>query len=332
MIKETFVNPEFFWLFLIVPFITIWLWIRKHRENPSVLFSSTKGFQGTSSWRIKLKPILLVLRILAISALIIALARPQSSSETTKIKSTEGIDIVLSIDVSSSMLAKDLKPNRLEALKNVAAQFIKDRSSDRIGLVVYSGESYTKVPATSDQNIILQSLKEVTYGQVEDGTAIGMGLATAVNRLKESKSKSKVVILMTDGVNNAGFIEPQTAAELAKEYGIRVYTIGLGTNGMALTPVAYNPDGSFQYAMAKVEIDEKLLKEISKITGGKYFRATDNKKLEQIYQEIDKLEKTKIEELKYYQYDEKFRFWVILAMVFLLLEFGLRHTIFRSFV
>ena len=310
----------------------VWLWIRKHRENPPVLFSSIKGFQGGNSWKIKLKPILLVLRILSISALIIALARPQSSSETTKIKSTEGIDIILSIDVSSSMLAKDLKPNRLEALKNVAAQFIKDRSSDRIGLVVYSGESYTKVPATSDQNIVLQSLKEVTYGQVEDGTAIGMGLATAVNRLKESKSKSKVVILMTDGVNNSGFIEPQTAAELAKEYGVRVYTIGLGTNGMALTPVAYNPDGSFQYAMAKVEIDEKLLKEISKITGGKYFRATDNKKLEQIYQEIDKLEKTKIEELKYYQYDEKFRFWVILAMIFLLLEFGLRHTIFRSFV
>lgn len=330
--KETFINPEFFWLLLIVPLVAIWVWFKQNRENPFVVFSSVKGFQVKTSWRVKLRPILLLLRLVSISALIVALARPQSSSETTKTKSTDGIDIVLSIDVSSSMLAKDLKPNRLDALKNVAEQFIKDRHNDRIGLVVYSGESYTKVPVTIDQNIVLQSLRDVTYGQVEDGTAIGMGLATAVNRLKESKAKSKVIILMTDGVNNSGFIEPQTAAELAKEYGIRVYTIGLGTNGMAMTPVSYNPDGSFQYTMAKVEIDQKLLTEISKITGGKYFRATDNKKLEEIYKEIDKLEKTKIEELKYYHYDEKFRIWVILAMVSLLLEFILRHTIFRSFV
>ncbi len=330
--KEIFINPEFFWLFLVLPFVIGWLWWWQNRENPSVVFSSLKGFQVKTSWKVRFRFVLLILRVLAISALIVALARPRSSSETTKTKSTEGIDIVLSIDVSSSMLAKDLKPNRLEALKEVAAQFIKDRHSDRIGLVVYSGESYTKVPVTSDQNIVLQLLSEVDFGQVEDGTAIGLGLATAVNRLKESKAKSKVAILMTDGVNNSGFIEPQTAAELAKEYGVRVYTVGIGTNGTALTPVAYNLDGSFQYAMTKVEIDEKLLKEIAKITGGKYFRATDNKKLVQIYQEIDQLEKTKVEELKYYQYDEKFRFWVILAIVCLLLEFVLRHTVFRSFV
>lgn len=330
--KEIFINPEFFWLFLVLPFVIGWLWWWQNRENPSVVFSSLKGFQVKTSWKVRFRFVLLILRVLAISALIVALARPRSSSETTKTKSTEGIDIVLSIDVSSSMLAKDLKPNRLEALKEVAAQFIKDRHSDRIGLVVYSGESYTKVPVTSDQNIVLQLLSEVNFGQVEDGTAIGLGLATAVNRLKESKAKSKVAILMTDGVNNSGFIEPQTAAELAKEYGVRVYTVGIGTNGTALTPVAYNLDGSFQYAMTKVEIDEKLLKEIAKITGGKYFRATDNKKLVQIYQEIDQLEKTKVEELKYYQYDEKFRFWVILAIVCLLLEFVLRHTVFRSFV
>ncbi len=330
--KEIFINPEFFWLFLVLPFVIGWLWWWQNRENPSVVFSSLKGFQVKTSWKVRFRFVLLILRVLAISALIVALARPRSSFETTKTKSTEGIDIVLSIDVSSSMLAKDLKPNRLEALKEVAAQFIKDRHSDRIGLVVYSGESYTKVPVTSDQNIVLQLLSEVDFGQVEDGTAIGLGLATAVNRLKESKAKSKVAILMTDGVNNSGFIEPQTAAELAKEYGVRVYTVGIGTNGTALTPVAYNLDGSFQYAMTKVEIDEKLLKEIAKITGGKYFRATDNKKLVQIYQEIDQLEKTKVEELKYYQYDEKFRFWVILSMVCLLLEFVLRHTVFRSFV
>lgn len=330
--KETFVNFGFFWLLLLVPLLLGALWFQRKRENPAVAFSSVKGFQTETSWKIKCRPILLILRILAVIALIVALARPQSSSETIKTKFTDGIDIVLSMDVSSSMLAKDLKPNRLEALKEVATQFIKDRRNDRIGLVVYSGESYTKVPVTSDQNIVLQSLNEVTFGQVEDGTAIGMGLATAVNRLKESKAKSKVIILMTDGVNNSGFIEPKTAAELAKEYNIRVYTIGLGTNGMAMTPVAYNPDGSFQHLMVKVEIDEKLLKEIAKITGGKYFRATDNKKLEQIYKEIDTLEKTKVEELKYYQYDEKYRFWVLIAVFCLLLEFTLRHTIFRSFV
>ena len=234
--------------------------------------------------------------------------------------------------MSSSMLAKDLKPNRIEALKRVAAQFIQQRASDRIGIVVYSGESYTKVPATTDKSIVLQALKEIRQGEIEDGTAIGMGLGTAINRLKDSKTKSKVIILMTDGVNNTGVIDPLSAAELAKEYGIRVYTIGIGTNGKALSPVAYNPDGSFQYDMVPVEIDEKLLAEISKITGGKYFRATDNNKLAKIYTEIDKLEKSKIEELKYYQHQENFRLWAILALVFLVGEFGLRHTIFRSFV
>lgn len=298
----------------------------------SLTFSSTKGFELKSSWKVKIRPILFILRILSISFLIIALARPQTSSETTKVKSTEGIDIVLAIDISSSMLAKDLKPNRLEALKKVASQFIQDRNSDRIGLVLYSGESYTKVPTTSDHNIVIQSLNEITHGEIEDGTAIGMGLGTAINRLKDSKAKSKVIILMTDGVNNSGVIDPQSAAELAKEYKMKVYTIGIGTNGTALSPVAYNPDGSLQYAMAKVEIDEKLLQEIANITGGKYFRATDNQKLAQIYNEIDTLEKTKIEELKFYHYDEKFRIWAILAGICLLLEFVLRHTIFRSFI
>lgn len=328
----TFANPEFFWLFLLIPLFAVWLWKTRFKEKAWVRFSSAKDIAFSPSWKTRLQPILLILRTMAVIGLIIALARPQSTTETTKIKSSEGIDIVLSIDVSSSMLAKDLKPNRLEALKEVATHFIKDRQSDRIGLVVYSGESYTKVPVTSDRNIVLQSLKEVTFGQVEDGTAIGMGLATAINRLKDSQAKSKVVILMTDGVNNSGFIEPKTAAELAKEYNIRVYTIGLGTNGMALGPIAYNPDGSFQYGMVQVEIDEALLKEVAKITGGKYFRATDNKKLEQIYQEIDLLEKSEIEELRYYNYQEKFRFWAILSVICLLLEFVLRNTIFRGFL
>jgi Ca-activated chloride channel family protein len=238
----------------------------------------------------------------------------------------------MAIDVSSSMLARDLKPNRLSALKEVAADFVRKRPSDRIGLVAYAGESYTKTPITSDKSIVLNALKEITYGQLNDGTAIGMGLATSVNRLKESKSISKVIILLTDGVNNSGFIEPQTAADLAVEFGIKTYTIGLGTNGNALSPVAYNEDGSYRYGMRQVEIDEELLKDIARATGGQYFRATDNEKLEAIYDEINKLEKTEVEEFKYYKYEEKFRPWILLAGALLIIEWFLRNTLFRSFV
>ena len=230
------------------------------------------------------------------------------------------------------MLAKDLKPNRLEALKNVAADFIKGRPNDRIGLVEYAGESYTKTPITSDKSIVLQSLKDIKYNTViTGGTAIGMGLATAVNRIKDSKAKSKIIILLTDGVNNAGFIDPQTASELAVEYGVKTYTIGLGTNGMALSPIAIR-NGVFQYGRTQVEIDEKLLKEIAEVTGGKYFRATNNRKLKEIYKEIDALEKTEVEEFKFYNYEEKFRPLVFLALGLLLFEFLLRFTLFRSFI
>jgi Ca-activated chloride channel family protein len=238
----------------------------------------------------------------------------------------------MAIDVSSSMLARDLKPNRLSALKDVAADFIKKRPNDRIGIVAYAGEGYTKTPITTDKSIVLNALSEVTYGQLEDGTAIGMGLATSVNRLKDSKAKSKIIILLTDGVNNTGFIEPQTASDLAIEFGIKTYTIGLGTNGNALSPIAYNADGSFRYGMRQVEIDEELLKDIASVTGGRYFRATDNESLEEIYDEINKLEKTEVEEFKYYRYEEKFRLWVLLAGGLLLLEWILRNTLFRSFV
>ena len=328
----TFENPQFFWLFLLFPLLILWQWFRRKKEMPSVLFSSLQVVQPLHTWRTTLRPILYVLRCLALAALIVALARPRSSSEITKTKTTEGIDIILSIDMSSSMLAKDLKPNRIEALKRVASHFIEQRASDRIGIVVYSGESYTKVPATTDKSVVLQALKDIKQGEIDDGTAIGMGLGTAINRLKDSKTKSKVIILMTDGVNNTGVIDPLSAAELAKEYGIRVYTIGIGTNGKALSPVTYNPDGSLQYDMVPVEIDERLLTQIAEATGGHYFRATDNQKLAQIYTEIDKLEKSKIEELKYYQHKENFRLWALLALVLLAAEFGLRHTVFRSFV
>jgi Ca-activated chloride channel family protein len=238
----------------------------------------------------------------------------------------------MAIDVSASMLAKDLKPNRLEALKNVASEFIKGRPNDRIGLVEYAGESYTKTPITSDKAIVLRSLESIEYNTIiEGGTAIGMGLATAVNRLKDSKAKSKVIILLTDGVNNSGFIDPKIASELAVEYGIKAYTIGLGTNGMALSPVSML-NGNFQYSRVQVEIDEELLQQIADDTGGKYFRATDNEKLAEIYGEINKLEKTDVEEFKFYNYQELYRPLVFLAGLLLLLEILLRVTVFRSFV
>lgn len=326
-----FANPHFFWLLLLLPLALLWYILKYKEETASLRISSTKGFKSEGILP-KIKPLLFVLRLLALAAIITAMARPQTEDISTRTKTTKGIDIVMAIDVSSSMLARDLRPNRLSALKEVAAEFIKKRPNDRIGLVAYAGESYTKTPITSDKSIVLNALREITYGQLTDGTAIGMGLATAVNRLKESKASSKVIILLTDGVNNSGFIEPQTAADLAVEFGIKTYTIGLGTNGNALSPIAYNADGSFRYGLRQVEIDEGLLKSIAQLTGGQYFRATDNEKLEEIYEEINKLEKTEIEEFRYYKYEEKFRPWVLLAGTLLLLEWALRHTIFRSFI
>lgn len=326
----TFANPEFFWLLLLIPLLVLWYAFWNKKSKVTLTVSSATAFKQDSLWTSRLYHLLFVLRMLALAFAILALTRPQTRSESAKTKITDGIDIVMAIDVSASMLSQDLKPNRFEALKKVASQFVKDRPSDRIGLVVYAGESYTKTPATSDKSIILNSIKELTYGQIEDGTAIGMGLATAVNRLKESKAKSRVIILLTDGVNNSGFIDPQTAAEMAAEYGIKVYTIGIGTNGQALSPYALNPDGSIMYRMQQVVIDEALMKKIAKTTEGRYFRATDNKKLEEIYNEINKMETTEIEEFKYTQVDEKFRILVIIAGLLLLLEFVLKHTIFRN--
>ncbi len=326
-----FANPGFFWLLFLLPLAVLWYFFKRKEQTASLKISSTQGFakEGILS---KLRPVLFLLRIISLAAIITAMARPQTEDISTRTKTTKGIDIVMAIDVSSSMLARDLKPNRLSALKEVAADFIKKRPNDRIGLVAYAGEGYTKTPITSDKSIVLNALREITYGQLNDGTAIGMGLATSVNRLKDSKAKSRIIILLTDGVNNSGFIEPQTAAGLAVEYGIKTYTIGIGTNGNALSPIAYNADGSFRYGMRKVEIDEKLLKDIAAATGGKYFRATNNEKLEAIYDEINKLEKTEIEEFKYYKYEEKFRPWVLLAGALLLLEWVLRNTLYRSFI
>ena len=328
-----FVNKQFFWLLLLLPLALLWYVLKNNKQTAELNISSLKGFKITNSWLPKLKHLLFAFRLLALALIIMALARPQTVDVSTKTKTTRGIDIVMAIDVSASMLAKDLKPNRLEALKNVAAEFINGRPNDRIGLVEYAGESYTKTPITSDKGIVLRSLSSIRYNTIiEGGTAIGMGLATSVNRLKDSRAKSKVIILLTDGVNNSGFIDPKMASDLAVEYGIKTYTIGLGTNGMALSPIAIKPNGQFQYGRVQVEIDEELLKEIAEATGGKYFRATNNQKLKEIYKEINKLEKTDVEEFKFYNYEEKFRPLVLLAIGLLLMELLLRFTIFRSFV
>jgi len=328
-----FVNPEFFWLFLMLPLLLLWYFVKRKKQTAELRISSIQGFKRGGNFWAKLSPFLFILRLLAISALIVAMARPRNVDESTRVKKTSGIDIVMAIDVSASMLARDLKPNRLDALKSVAAKFINARPNDRIGLVEYAGESYTKTPLTSYKSLVLSSLKSIEYNTlIEGGTAIGMGLATSVNRLKDSRAKSKVIILLTDGENNSGFIDPRTASELALEFGIRVYTIGLGTNGFALSPISLLRDGKFQYGNVRVKIDEDLLKEIAQITNGKYFRATSNTKLTEIYDEINKLEKTEIEEFKYRNYDEKFRPIALLALAFLGLELLLRYTVFRSFV
>ncbi len=333
MDKITFLNPGFFWLFLLIPIAVFWLFWKKNQQSATLKMSSLQGFKGADSTLTKLKPLLNVFRILALCALIIALARPRTVDISNKTKTTKGIDIVMAIDVSGSMLAKDLKPNRLEALKKVAADFVEERPNDRIGLVIYASEAYTKTPVTSDKPIILEAIKTIKYDNVlQDGTGIGMGLATAVNRLKDSKAKSKVIILLTDGVNNAGFIEPETAADIAKQYGIKVYTVGIGTNGMAMSPYAIAPNGQFLFQNMKVEIDEQLMKNIASKTDGKYFRATSNTKLAEIYASINKLETTEIEELKFYDYDEKYRVFVWFAGFLLLAEIGLRKTVFRSFI
>src|SRR5210317_613240 len=327
-----FTNPEFLWMLLIIPVLMLWFFLIRKRDSADLSMPSTTGFQKGNFWS-KTKPVLYVLRLLAVSLLIVALARPRNVEVSQRTKTTRGIDIVMAIDVSASMLAKDLKPNRLEALKSVAIKFINKRPNDRIGIVVYAGESYTQTPITSDKTIIQNTIRKIRWGQIEDGTAIGMGLGSAVNRLKDSKAKSKVIILLTDGVNNTGFVDPKTATELAVGLGIKVYTIGLGTNGTASFPYAKDPQtGKLLFRRSPVEIDEELLQYIAKETEGIYFRATDNNKLKQIYNEINKLEKTEIEEFKYYNYNERYRLLVLLAGLFIIGEVILRNTLFKSFI
>ena len=323
-----FANPKLLWLLLLVPLAILWYVVRHKKQEASMQFSDTNGFTKLpKTWKAYLRHLLFAMKMAALALLIVALARPQSSS-TNSTSNIEGIDIVMAMDVSGSMLARDLKPDRLTAAKNVASDFVKGRPGDRMGLVIFSGETFTQVPLTTDHGVMLNMLSEMKNGLIDDGTAIGDGLATAISRLKDSEAISKVVILLTDGLNNAGSVDPYTAAEIAKLYGIRVYTIGVGSYGTAPYPVQ-TPFGT-QIQQMKVEIDEKLLTTIANQTGGKYFRATSNQKLDEVYQEIDKLERSKIEVTEFRRLHEEFYPLVAWALALLLLEFLLRKTIFRT--
>lgn len=325
-----FAEKQWFWLFMLIPVMVIWYFIRLKKYEGEFNFSSFDNFSGIkTSLKAKMRHFVLVLRLLGISLIILALARPQSRSSWKDVK-TEGIDIVISMDISLSMLAKDFKPNRLEVAKEVILDFIDARANDKIGMVIFSGEAFTQCPLTVDHKVLKNMFPEIKAGMLDQGTAIGLGLASAVSRLKESKAKSKVIILISDGVSNVGEIAPLTAGEIAQTYGLRVYTIGVGTKGKALQPVAMYPNGQLEYDYVDVEIDEAVMDKIAQMTGGKYFRATDKESLSNIYKEIDKLEKTIISEKSFTNKAEHFLPFGIGALISLLLEFILKRTLFKS--
>lgn len=324
----TFKNPEYFYLLLVLIPMLAWYIFRFRKSGASIRFSSTMGFSSvTKSWKHYLRHAPIVLQMLGISLLVVALARPQSSSSWENV-TTEGIDIVISLDISSSMLARDFNPDRLEAAKDVATKFISGRPNDKIGLVVFAGESFTQCPLTTDHAVLINLFRDIECGMIEDGTAIGNGLATSVSRLKESDARSRVIILLTDGENNRGEIAPATAAELAKTYGIRVYTVGVGTIGKAPYPVQ-TPFGT-QLRDMDVKIDEETLQRIADITDGQYFRATDNNSLVQIYDEIDKLEKSKIDVKEYSRKQEEYQRFALWGGLILLCGLFLKITLFRN--
>ncbi len=324
----TFAHPKLLYLLVLVPAFIAWYFFRQKDSRPSLQLSSLMPFSSSpKTFRVYLLHAPFVLRMIALTLVIIVLARPQSFNVTKDVE-TEGIDILLSLDISSSMLAQDFKPNRLEAAKDIAIQFVSGRHSDRIGLVTFAGESFTMCPLTSDYRTIINQINEIDLGLIEDGTAIGVGLANAVARLKDSDAQSKVAILLTDGVNNKGEITPLTAAEIAKTFNIRVYTVGVGSHGTAPYPVQ-TPFGKRLQDM-KVEIDEDVLKEIAQLTGGEYFRATDGEGLKRVYEQIDELEKTKIEVVETTRQKEEFALYAMLALLILGLEILLRTTMLRS--
>jgi len=323
-----FANPEYFYLLLLIIPAIAWYVLKDKVAHASIQVSTIKSFNAApKTYKYYLRHALFVLRILAITFIIVALARPQSSNRYENV-TTEGIDIIMALDISSSMLAMDFEPNRLEASKDVATKFITGRQNDKIGLVIFAGESFTQCPLTTDYAVLINLFKDIKCGMVEDGTAIGLGLANAVNRLKDSKAKSKVTILLTDGVNNQGEVAPLTAAELAKTFGIRVYTVGVGTIGQA--PYPYQTPFGISTQNVPVKIDEKILEQIADMTGGKYFRATDKNKLKAIYQEIDQLEKSKIKVRQYSTKNEEYLLFALIGALLLLLEIALRNSILRN--
>lgn len=323
MSNYTFVNSEFFYLLILPIGILIWYALKHKNISSSILFSNTESISKEPTIKQRLRHLPYLLKIIAVALLIIAIARPQSSINWEE-STTEGIDIVLAMDISGSMLAQDLKPDRLEASKNVAIDFISQRVNDRVGLVIFAGESFTQCPLTTDHNVLINLFQDVKSGMVDDGTAIGMGLATAVNRLKDSEAISKVIILLTDGVNNSGMVPPLTAAEIAEKFGIRVYTIGVGTEGFA--PYPFQTPFGIQYQDVEVKIDEKTLQDIATLTDGKYFRATNNNSLKEIYNDIDALEKSKIEVTEFHKRSEEFLPFALWALGLLLLGFVLQKT------
>jgi len=324
----TFAEPLFLYLLLLVPVMIAFYILKQQKASASLRLPGLRAFvKSGSTFRNYLRHLLFALRVIAVILIIVVIARPQTTNRFQDV-STEGIDIMLALDISGSMLARDFKPDRLEASKDVATEFISGRPYDRIGLVVFSGESFTQCPLTTDHAVLINLLRQVQSGMIEDGTAIGMGLATAINRIKDSEAKSKVIILLTDGVNNRGEIAPATAAGIAETFGIRVYTIGVGSQGMAPYPVQ-TPFGT-EFQNLPVEIDEGILREIAQETGGKYYRATDNNKLVQVYNEIDKLEKSKIDVRQYTRKDEKYLLPAIFACCLIILELFVRNTLFRN--
>ncbi len=324
-----FASPHMLYLLLLlIPMVGYYIY-QMLRGGATLTISTVEGFRrAPRTFRYYLRHLPFVLRCVAFSLLVVALARPQSTTQSRSINS-EGIDIVMSIDISSSMLARDFKPDRISAAKQVAASFVSDRYGDRLALVAFAGEAFTLSPLTTDQGALQTLLAQLQSGVVEDGTAIGNGLATALNRLRESNAKSKVIILLTDGVNNRGEISPQTAAQIAKEMGVKVYTIGVGTEGVAPYP-RVDPYGRIvDYVDAKVEIDEATLREISTITGGEYFRATDNDKLKAIYDQINTMEKSVVEVSERTLYSEEYLIWVVAALLLLMAEFLLKFIILK---
>ncbi len=323
-----FASPGYLYLLLLLPLMVFLYLIKYRKSSASIRVSSVEPFnlQG-QTFRHILRHILFTFRVLTVGFIIIVLARPQATSSYQDV-STEGIDIILVLDISGSMLARDFKPDRLEAAKSVATEFISGRPYDRMGLVVFSGESFTQCPLTTDHAVLINLLREIQSGIIEDGTAIGEGLATAINRIKDAGGKSKVIILLTDGVNNRGIIAPITAAEIARTFGVRVYTIGVGTRGVAPYPV--NTPFGVRFQNVPVEIDEEVLQKISDMTGGKYFRATDNEKLIQIYNEIDRMEKSRIDVRQFKVREEKFMLPALIAALIFLAELILRNTILKN--